>query len=179
MGMWVALRYGAMTATEPHERSNGPVPPKPGDGEHHHYRHLALMAALSLVSMYFLMYAMVDRPANVYGNLNQLFMAGLMTSPMILIELIVMRGMYENSKRNAQIAGISIAVGILMFVCIRQQAAISDEQFLRSMIPHHSSGILMCQRAKLSDAQLRELCDSIISSQQEEILLMAAMLGRE
>jgi cation transport ATPase len=179
MGMWVALRYGAMTATEPHERSTGPVPPKPGDGEHHHYRHLALMAALSLVSMYFLMYAMVDRPANVYGNLNQLFMAGLMTSPMILIELIVMRGMYENRKRNALIAGISIAVGILMFVCIRQQAAISDEQFLRSMIPHHSSGILMCQRAKLSDAQLRELCDSIISSQQEEILLMAAMLGRE
>jgi cation transport ATPase len=179
MGMWVALRYGAMTATEPHERSNGPVPPTPGDGEHHHYRHLALMAALSLVSMYFLMYAMVDRPANVYGNLNQLFMAGLMTSPMILIELIVMRGMYENRKRNALIAGISIAVGILMFVCIRQQAAISDEQFLRSMIPHHSSGILMCQRAKLSDAQLRELCDSIISSQQEEILLMAAMLGRE
>ena len=164
-------------AAEHHERSNGRVSPQPRDGGH--YRHLALMAALSLVSMYFLLYAMVDRPANVYGNLNQLFMAGLMTAPMILIELIVMRGMYDNRRRNALIAGASIAVGILMFVCIRLQAAIADEQFLRSMIPHHSSGILMCQRAKLSDAQLRELCDSIISSQQEEILLMAAMLGRE
>ena len=164
-------------ATEHRERSNGAVPPQPREGGH--YRHLALMAALSLVSIYFLMYAMVDRPANVYGNLNQLFMAGLMTAPMILIELIVMRGMFDNRRRNALIAGVSIAVGVLMFVCIRQQAAIADEQFLRSMIPHHSSGILMCQRAKLSDAQLRELCDSIISSQQEEILLMAAMLGRE
>jgi uncharacterized protein (DUF305 family) len=47
------------------------------------------------------------------------------------------------------------------------------------MIPHHSSGILMCQRAKLRDAQLRELCDSIISSQQEEIALMAALLDRQ
>ena len=164
-------------ATEHREGSNGAVPPKPREGGY--YRHLALMAALSLVSIYFLMYAMVDRPANVYGNLNQLFMAGLMTAPMILIELIVMRGMFDNRRRNALIAGVSIAVGVLMFVCIRQQAAIADEQFLRSMIPHHSSGILMCQRAKLSDAQLRELCDSIISSQQEEILLMAAMLGRE
>ena len=164
-------------ATEHREGSNGPVPPKLRDGGH--YRHLALMAALSLVSIYFLMYAMVDRPANVYGNLNQLFMAGLMTAPMILIELIVMRGLFDNRRRNALIAGVSIAVGVLMFVCIRQQAAIADEQFLRSMIPHHSSGILMCQRAKLSDAQLRELCDWIISSQQEEILLMEAMLGRE
>jgi hypothetical protein len=145
----------------------------------HHYRHLIIMAALSLVSMYFLMYAMVDRPANVYGNLNQLFMAGLMTAPMILIELIVMRDMYENRKRNVLIAAISVAVGILMFVFIRQQTAIADEQFLRSMIPHHSGAILMCERAKLREAQLRELCDAIISSQQEEIALMSAMLDRE
>jgi hypothetical protein len=142
----------------------------------HPYQHLIVMAALSLVSMYFLMYAMVDRPANVYGNLNQLFMAGLMTAPMILIELIVMRGMYRNRKRNAIIATISVAVGVLMFVFIRQQTAIADEQFLRAMIPHHSSAILMCERAQLRDEQLRELCDSIISSQQEEIALMAAML---
>ena len=156
-------------ATDHHERSM----------DEHPYRHLIIMATLSLVSMYFLMYAMVEQPANVYGNLNQLFMAGLMTAPMILIELIVMRGMYANRRNNVLIAAISVAVGILMFVCIRQQAAIADEQFLRSMIPHHSSGILMCQRAKLSDAQLRELCDSIISSQQEEIALMAALLDRQ
>ena len=72
-----------------------------------------------------------------------------------------------------------VAVGILMFVFIRQQTAIADEQFLRSMIPHHSGAILMCERAKLRDAQLRELCDAIISSQQEEIALMSAMLDRD
>src|SRR5262245_54075017 len=99
------------------------------------YQRLIIMAALSLVSMYFLMYAMVDRPANVYGNLNQLFMAGLMTTPMILIELIVMREMYPNRTRNAIIAAISVALGVAMFVFIRQQTAIADDQFLRSMIP--------------------------------------------
>lgn len=144
------------------------------DGQH--YQHLIVMAALSLVSMYFLMYAMVDRPSNVYGNLNQLFMAGLMTAPMVLIELIVMRGMYPNRTRNALIGAASVALGVVMFLFIRQQTAIADEQFLRSMIPHHSGAILMCQRAQLRDAQLRELCDSIISSQREEIELMAAML---
>jgi hypothetical protein len=141
-----------------------------------HYHHLAIMAALSLVAMYFLMYAMVDRPSSVYGNLNQLFMAGLMTAPMVLIELTVMRGMYPDTRRNAWIAALSIAVGIVMFLFIRQQAAIADEQFLRSMIPHHSGAILMCERAQLRNAQLRELCDDIIESQREEIDLMAAML---
>ena len=141
-----------------------------------HYHHLAIMAALSLVAMYFLMYAMVDRPSNVYGNLNQLFMAGLMTAPMVVIELIVMRRMYPDRRRNVLIAALSLAAGVAMFLFIRQQTAIADEQFLRSMIPHHSSAILMCERATLHDAQLRELCDSIIESQQEEIELMAAML---
>jgi hypothetical protein len=140
------------------------------------YQHLAIMAALSLLAMYFLMYAMVDRPAYVYGNLNQFFMAGLMTAPMVVIELIVMRGMYPDAKRNVLIGAVSIAAGVAMFLFIRQQAAIADEQFLRSMIPHHSGAILMCERAKLRDAQLRELCDAIIESQQEEINLMAAML---
>jgi hypothetical protein len=141
-----------------------------------HYHQLALMAALSLVAMYFLMYAMVDGPSNVYGNLNQLFMAGLMTAPMIVIELIVMRSIYRNVKRNAAIAAISVAAGVVMFLFIRQQTAIADEQFLRSMIPHHSGAILMCERAQLRNPQLRELCDAIIESQQEEIKLMAAML---
>ena len=141
-----------------------------------HYHHLAIMAALSLVAMYFLMYAMVDRPSYVYGNLNQFFMAGLMTAPMVVIELIVMRDRYPNARRNAWIGALSIAAGLVMFLFIREQAAIADEQFLRSMIPHHSGAILMCERAKLHNAQLRELCDAIIESQREEINLMAAML---
>ena len=154
-------------ATEHREQTMGGEP---------HYQHLAIMAALSLVAMYFLMYAMVDRPANIYGNLNQFFMAGLMTAPMILIELVVMRGMYPNAKRNAIIAIVSIALGVAMFLFIRRQTAIADEQFLRSMIPHHSSAILMCERAQLRDPRLRELCDAIIDSQQEEIAQMTAML---
>ena len=56
-----------------------------------HYRHLLIMAGLSFASMYALMYAMVDLFANVYSNVNQVYMAGLMTAPMVVIELVVMR----------------------------------------------------------------------------------------
>lgn len=144
-----------------------------------HYHQLIIMAMLSMVSMYFLMYAMVDQPSSVYGNLNQFFMAALMTAPMVVTELLVMRGMYPNARRNALIIVMSLTVGVAMFLFIRRQAAITDEQFLRSMIPHHSGAILMCERAQLRNAELRELCDAIIESQREEINLMAAMLQKQ
>jgi hypothetical protein len=48
---------------------------------------LLIMTVLMFIAMYWLMYAMVDRLANVYPNLNQVYMAGLMTAPMVLIEL--------------------------------------------------------------------------------------------
>jgi hypothetical protein len=39
---------------------------------------------LSFVALYILMYAMVDRFANVLNNRNQVYMAGLMAAPMVL-----------------------------------------------------------------------------------------------
>ncbi|HEV8598979.1 MAG TPA: hypothetical protein VGQ69_06435, partial [Gemmatimonadales bacterium] len=49
-----------------------------------HYRRLLLMALLSFLSMYALMYAMVNAAANIYVNLNQLYMAGLALVPAAL-----------------------------------------------------------------------------------------------
>jgi hypothetical protein len=43
---------------------------------------------------------MVDRFANVYPNLNQFYMAGLMAAPMVLIELALMGHMYPNKVRS-------------------------------------------------------------------------------
>jgi uncharacterized protein (DUF305 family) len=141
-----------------------------------YYRHLLVMAVLSFVSMYVLMYAMVNSIGNVFNNFNEVYMAGLMTAPMVIIELIVMRAMYHDRKRNAAIIGTSVIVGIATFVLIRYQAGISDRQFLRSMIPHHASAILMCEQAPIRDADIRRLCERIIASQQSEIDEMRAKL---
>lgn len=145
--------------------------------KHMHYYHLALMAALSFIAMYALMYAMVNSFANVYNNFNQFYMAGLMTAPMVLIELVVMRAMYQDKKLNAIVAGIGILALIGFFLMIRQQALITDSQFLRSMIPHHASAILMCEQAPIQDAEIKRLCQNIMSSQQSEIDQMKRMLS--
>ena len=141
-----------------------------------HYLRFVIMIVLSFVAMYALMYAMVDRFENVHPNLNQFYMAGLMAASMVVIELLVMWGMYPNKTLNAglMIAGILALAGF--FALIRQQTLISDREFLKSMIPHHGGAILMCNRAPIRDAKVQDLCRQIILGQQKEIEQMNAML---
>ena len=142
-----------------------------------HYKKLLIMAVLSFASMYVLMYAMVNTFANVFLNINQFYMAGLMTAPMLIIEIALMGSMYMDKKLNLIIVTTSSIILIALFLFIRQQSAVSDKQFLRSMIPHHASAILMCEMTDIQDPEIKELCKSIISSQQEEIDQMQVKLN--
>ena len=143
----------------------------------HHYVRLLLMTVLSFISMYVLMYAMVDRFENVYPNINQFYMAGLMTAPMVIIELLLMRSMYRHRAANIAILAVSVIALGAFWLAIRQQAAVGDVQFLKSMIPHHAGAVLMCGEAPIEDAVIRDLCKSIIASQREEIAQMKALLA--
>jgi uncharacterized protein (DUF305 family) len=140
------------------------------------YGRLGLMAALHFAAMYGLMYAMADRLADVLPNLNQAYMAGLMTAPMLIFELLLMGSMYPRKPLNMAIVlgGVVLLAG--SFAMIRQQTAIGDAQFLRSMIPHHSGAILMCEKANLRDPDIRKLCGGIVAGQQAEIDWMRAKL---
>jgi hypothetical protein len=143
------------------------------NNEHsHNYRKFAIMAVLSFVAMYILMYSMVDSFANVLNNVNQVYMAALMTAAMVLIEMIIMWNMYKNRKANAIIITGGTIVLILCFFFIRKQTAVSDKQFLKSMIPHHAAAILMVQETELNDPEIQKLADDIITAQQKEIEFM-------
>lgn len=137
---------------------------------------LLAMAVMSFVAMYVLMYAMVDKLDNVYTNLNQFYMAALMTAPMMLIEITLMRSMYS-AKVVAATAAISLVALVLSFMGIRGQAGITDQEFLKSMISHHGAALLMCENAPLEDDEIIELCEGILSGQQSEIDWMQTKLS--
>ncbi|AWT14852.1 MULTISPECIES: DUF305 domain-containing protein [Lysobacteraceae] len=142
-----------------------------------HYGRLLLMMALSFLAMYALMYAMVDQLANVYHNVNQFYMAGLMAAPMLLIELWLMSSMYPDRRRNLILAGVTVVFMLFCWWGIRTQAAVTDRQFIRSMIPHHAGAILMCEENRLKDPELVKLCQEIITSQKQEIAQMKQLLA--
>jgi len=141
-----------------------------------HYRKLAIMIVLSFISMYLLMYSMVNSFSNVIPNINQFYMASLMTMPMIIIEILLMRSMYMNRKWNSTILSLSAVGSITLLVLIQQQGAVNDKQFLKSMIPHHGAAILMAKEASIHDPEIKILCEKIIRDQQSEIEQMKAKL---
>jgi uncharacterized protein (DUF305 family) len=144
----------------------------------HPYLLLLGMIILSFIAMYILMYAMVNEFSDVFNNVNQVYMAGLMAAPMLAIELVLMQSMYPDRRLNIILLVVSVMAVAAFWIAIRQQAAVTDQQFLRSMIPHHSGAILMCERASIQDEAIRTLCREIIRSQREEIAQMQKLLAR-
>lgn len=133
------------------------------------YKKFALMIVLSFIAMYILMYAMVDRLSNVVFNINQFYMAALMTMPMIVLELSIMTTMYKNKKLNAILISAGTIGLVVFFLCIHQQAGVRDKQFLKSMVPHHAAAVLMVEQANISDPEVKKLAEGIITSQKKEI----------
>jgi uncharacterized protein (DUF305 family) len=46
------------------------------------------------------------------------------------------------------------------------------------MIPHHAGALLMCEKASIEDAEIQQLCKTIIAGQQSEIDQMNKILNR-
>jgi uncharacterized protein (DUF305 family) len=55
---------------------------------------------------------------------------------------------------------------------------IGDVQYMKAMIPHHSSAILVSKNANLKDPEVIKLSEGIIASQEKEIAEMKATLAR-
>jgi hypothetical protein len=136
------------------------------------------MAALHFPVMYAVMFTMVYSLDEVFHNLNTFYMAGMMVAPMILLMPLLMSGMYSDKRKNLFVYAGAIGSFLLLFYFMRAQTFIGDKQFVRSMIPHHSGAILMCEKAKIQDAELKSLCDQIIAGQKNEISQMKTILER-
>lgn len=142
------------------------------------YYRFGAMIFLSFIAMYILMYAMVNSLPNVFNSFNQFYMAGLMTSPMLVLELILMGMMYPNKKLNTILIGVGVILGITFWLLVRYQVGIDDKQFVRSMIPHHGGAVLMCKNANLQDQELKTFCQNIIAGQNGEIEQMKKIMER-
>lgn len=142
------------------------------------YRDFAIELGIDFVIMYFVMYTMIASTGHLYLNVNNVYMTLMMVAPMAVIMLLSMRSMFRMRKVNIAIALAAAVVFALSFVGMRTQAAVGDRQFLRSMIPHHSGAILMCEQASLSDSEIVALCRQIVESQRAEIAKMEQLLAR-
>ena len=92
--------------------------------------------------------------------------------------LVFMRDMFQSMPRNLLVIGLAVLFFAVGWFGMRTQLGVDDAQLVRSMIPHHSGAILMCREAKLSNPEIKKLCDDIIQAQEKEIGQMKRALER-
>jgi uncharacterized protein (DUF305 family) len=142
------------------------------------YGALGFELAAHFVIMYLVMYTMIATLDHFFLNLNNVYMTLMMVTPMALIMMATMRSMFPSPAINWALGIGAVVVFVASFAAMRTQAAIGDKEFLRSMIPHHSGAILMCEQAAITDPQVVGLCKQIVESQRKEIAQMKAILAR-
>ena len=136
------------------------------------------MLGVSYVVMFGVMYLNIDQLSHFYVGLTRFYMTALMIAPMALIMLGFMGMMYKDKRVNRLIIGGSILLFFGVLTLMRTQTFVGDAQYMRAMIPHHSSAILFSQEANLNDPEVQKLAQGIIESQKREIAEMEAILAR-
>lgn len=142
------------------------------------YKNLAFQTVVGAIIMYLVMFVMIDGLSSFFNNLNTFYMTLMMATPMVVLMILTMPDMFPSKRFNIALVAGSIFVFAACFGLIRTQTTIGDTAFLRSMIPHHSGAILMCEQAALNDPEIKALCGQIVISQRKEIAQMEAMLNR-
>ena len=142
------------------------------------YKKLLLMIVISFITMYAVMFLNVDEANHIFLSTSRTYMALLMSLPMAVIMIAMMSKMYPNKKLNSMIViGAVILFGIVL-AGLRTQTPVGDIQYMKAMIPHHSSAIMTSKNANITDPEAKKLSISIIESQEREIAQMKSILKR-
>lgn len=143
---------------------------------HASYKRLAAMVVTSTVIMFFLMYQLVYESDHLMFSVNRLVASLVMGMVMTIVMLGFMWSMFAGQGLKIGIVVAAALLGVILLYVNRSQSLIDDTRFMKSMIPHHSIAINNARKADLRDPRVRELADSIISSQVREIREMKLLV---
>lgn len=107
-------------------------------------------------------------------SLNDVYMASLMTGLGFLF-----MGLYAMDRPQIM---IGIVTTLLAITLIRTQFLIGEKEYLSGMIPHHSMAVFTSQKLLSKggciNSDVRELANSIITNQKNEIIRMKQDLNK-
>ncbi len=142
------------------------------------YKKFSMMMVVSFVIMYTVMFLNIFSISHYHTSITRIYMTILMIAPMAVVMLLMMGKMYPNKNLNKGIIIGAILVFIITLAALRSQTPIGDVQYMKAMIPHHSSAILVSKHADITDPEVKKLSEEIIKSQEKEIAEMEAMIDR-
>lgn len=136
------------------------------------------MMLVSFMMMYGIMFLNVAEIDHILLSTTRTYMSLLMVAPMAISMMLFMWGMYENKRLNTVIISGAAIVFIVVLTALRTQTPIKDVQYMKAMIPHHSSAIMVSENATFEDPETAELAKQIIEAQEKEIAQMKRIIER-
>jgi hypothetical protein len=97
-------------------------------------------------------------------SLNDVYMSSLMTGWMFLFMGLV----YQETT----IFVFGTVLTIASIVCIRTQYGITQDEYIKGMIPHHSMAVNMSKRLLEKPNTINTFLEKIVATQTEEIQFM-------
>jgi len=142
------------------------------------YAKFAVIMAVSFVIMYSVMFLNVEAFSHIFNSITRFYMTTLMIAAMAITMLLFMWKMYPNRKINVGIIAFAAISFFGTLYLLRTQTFIGDVQYMKAMIPHHSSAIMTSSNVDFKDPEAKKLAEDIIAAQEREIKQMNEMIVR-
>ena len=125
-----------------------------------------MFIAMVLIQVFAMPYVMAETPADVFFSLTQVYMGAFMGAAMVLA-----MGVTHTLPWWLWILAAAVAAAAVF--AYRRQLFVTDRQYLRDMIPHHSMALVTsAPRLTSSDPIVQRLAEQITASQRREIAEM-------
>src|SRR3546814_11557457 len=115
------------------------------------------MIGTSTAVMFVLIYLNTYVIDHVFWSETRFWMAFVIGAAMMVVMLAFMWGMYKDRTKNFIILGMAAFVFALALWLVRSQTTVTDTEYMRAMIPHHSIAIMTSDRAHIRDPRVRKL----------------------
>ena len=141
------------------------------------WKNILWMVAFSFIIQYYAMsLLMANSYTNITNSIGKLYVATIMALLMGITELIMYDFMMTTVSWNYYISFL-IMLGILIYI-YKKQIGISDKEYLKEMIEHHSMALLTSKEIlnKTHNYKVKKLASNIVNTQKDEIKYMKQLL---
>ena len=140
---------------------------------------MIVMFVTTFISQYFLMPPIFINNLNLHtNNLGKAYLSAFMGLFMVLVEAALHDYQYHVLSLKTYVL---LAIGLGLFVYLyRNQVAVTDKEYLKGMIEHHSMAILTSEEIlkKTDNYDVAKLAKNIIQTQKDEIREMERLVKK-
>ena len=140
---------------------------------------MMIMFVGSFLTQYFLMPPIIINGLDLHtNNLGKAYMSTIMALFMVLLEVVCKDIQYHVFSLNSY-ALFGALIGLFIYLYYKQ-IAITDKEYLKGMIEHHSLAIFTSQEIlkKTDNYNVAKLAKNIIQTQKDEIREMVELVKK-